>query len=72
MTMEEIESEFDQQWVLVNDPVTDDKLRVVEGRVRYHSEHRDKVYWASEHLGSKRAAILFVGERFPENHAFLL
>ena len=71
MTMEEIEQEFDQEWVLINDPVTDEVLNILSGRVRFHSKSRDEVHEAAMRLGSKRVATEFVG-KLPEGIRILL
>ena len=44
MTIGEIESSFDSEWVLVGDPVTDEALNVLRGKVLHHSKDRDEVY----------------------------
>ncbi|MEM1294834.1 MAG: hypothetical protein AAGH89_05670 [Verrucomicrobiota bacterium] len=71
MSMEEIEAQFDSEWVLIADPKTDDQLNVVRGRVRYHSKDRSSVDQAAIRMRSKRDAILYIGE-FPEDTQFLL
>lgn len=44
MTIEEIESQFDGEWVLVGDPELDPHLKVARGQVLCHSVDRDVVY----------------------------
>ena len=44
MTIEEIETQFDGEWVLVGDPETDEYLQVIRGKVLCHSRDRDEVY----------------------------
>ena len=44
MTIEEIETQFDGEWVLVGDPETDTALKVTRGKVLCHSVDRDVVY----------------------------
>ena len=58
MTIEEMESSFDSEWVLVGDPVTDEALNVRSGRVLHHSKDRDEVYRRGVELRPKRAAII--------------
>ena len=43
MTIEEIETQFDGEWVLVGDPETDYTLKVTRGWVLCHSSNRDEV-----------------------------
>ncbi len=71
MTIQDIEAQFDDEWVLVADPETDERLRVVKGNVICHSKDRDEVY---RHLLASRPvryAMLFTGE-LPENTAVVL
>ncbi len=61
MTIEEIESQFDGEWVLVGDPETDYALKVTRGKVLCHSHDRDVVYDFVGTLGTnefKRLATL--------------
>ena len=44
MTIAEIESQFESEWVLVEDPQTNNRLEVLGGKVRHHSKDRDEVY----------------------------
>ena len=71
MTVEEIQTQFDGEWILVGDPRTSDKLEVLEGNVLYHSKDRDEVYRRAVTLKPKRSAILFTG-RMPANTAIVL
>lgn len=71
LTIEEIEARFDQEWVLINDPVLDEQHRVVKGRVRFHSQDREQFDNAAGRLRTNSIAIEFVGSP-PEGVRFLL
>jgi len=71
MTLEEIQSQFDSEWVLIEDPQTDEGLKVLEGRVLCHSRDRDEVYRKAVSLRPKRCAIVYTGE-IPEETAVIL
>ncbi|MBI2433891.1 MAG: hypothetical protein HYV26_13575 [Candidatus Hydrogenedentes bacterium] len=71
MTIEEIYSEFDSEWVLVEDPVTDDALNVLRGKVLCHSRDRDEVYRKAISPRVKRFAMLYTG-KIPEGTEVLL
>lgn len=71
MTIEEIESQFDSEWVLIEDPMTDEELKVVGGRVLHHSKDRDEVYRKAVSLRPKRSALIYTGE-IPEETAVVL
>lgn len=43
LTLAEIEARFASEWVLVEDPQTDEALEVRSGKVRWHSNDRDEV-----------------------------
>lgn len=60
MTIEEIETQFDGEWVLVGDPETNESLEVMRGKVLCHSANRDVVYAAMGTAGRefRRTATL--------------
>jgi hypothetical protein len=71
MTIEEIHSRFDSEWVLIENPRTDEGLRVLGGTVLHHSKDRDEVYRRAVSLRPKRSAIVYTGE-IPEETAVVL
>ena len=66
MTVAEIEKRFDNEWILVEDPVLDEDKQVVGGRVLCHSKNRDEVYQKAVELRLKHSAFLHTGPT-PEN-----
>ena len=71
MTIEEIESQFESEWVLVEAPQTNEALEVLSGQVLHHSKDRDEVYRKAVALRPKRCAILYTGE-IPEDTVVVL
>jgi hypothetical protein len=71
LTVAEIEKRFDSEWVLIDEPQTNDALQVEAGRVRWHSKDRDEVYRKAVELHPKRFAVLYIGS-LPENTEFAL
>jgi len=71
MTISEIESEFDSEWVLVDEPETNEQLEVLKGKVLHHSKDRDEVYRKAVTLRPKRSPILYTG-RIPEGTVVVL
>jgi hypothetical protein len=71
LTIAEIESRFDSEWVLVEDPQTNDAMEVQGGRVSCHSKDRDEVYRLAVASRPKRFAILYMGT-LPEDAAVVL
>jgi len=71
LTMTEIESQFIAEWVLIEDPQTNDALEVQSGKVLCHSKDRDEVYREAVRLRPKRFAMLFTGT-MPKDTAIVL
>ena len=61
LTMAEIEGKFDSEWVLIEDPSTDEFLDVRGGTVRWHGKDRDEVYRRAVQIRPRRFAILYTG-----------
>ena len=71
LTLAEIKSRFDSEWVLVADPELDASLEVARGRVIWHSKDRDEVYQKAVELRPQHSAFLYTG-RIPEGTAVIL
>jgi hypothetical protein len=71
LTIAEIESQFQSEWVLVEDPQTNEALEVQGGKVLHHSKDRDEVYRKAVELHPKRFAMLYTGT-MPPNTAIVL
>lgn len=62
MTIAEIESQFKSEWVLVEDPQTNEALEVQGGKVLYHSKDRDEFDRKVLEFCPKRFAVLYTGK----------
>jgi len=71
LTISQIEKQFESEWVLVEDPQTNEALEVQGGRVRWHSKDRDEVYRKAVELRPRRFAMLYTG-KMPEDTAIIL
>ncbi len=71
LTIAEVESQFDAEWVLIGDPETNESLEIRAGRVLCHSKDRDEVYRKALDLRPKRFAMHYTG-KMPENTAIVL
>ena len=71
MTVQEMESQFDDEWILIAAPETDEHLQVLRGKVICHSKDRDEVYRRMVALRLPDYAVLFTGQ-MPENTAVVL
>jgi hypothetical protein len=71
LTISEIESRYASEWVLVEDPETNDALEVQRGKVRWHSPDRDEVYRKAVELHPSRFAIVYSRAQ-PKDTAIIL
>jgi hypothetical protein len=71
LTITEIETKFEAEWILVKNPQTNEALEVISGQVLWHSKDRDEVYRKAVELRPKRFAMLYTG-KMPENTAIAL
>ncbi len=71
MTVAQMETQFDSEWVLIGDPETDYALEVHSGQVLWHSQDRDEVYRKAVELRPRRFAMLYTG-KMPEGTAIIL
>jgi hypothetical protein len=65
MTMEEIRRSFDSEWVLLEDPVTNELVEVQSGKLLYHSKDRTELDRKLLELRPRSSAILYIGS-WPE------
>ena len=70
-TIEQIRSQFVSEWVLIEDPRTDEALNVLGGRVLHHSKDREEVYRTAVLRQPKRSAVVYTGE-IPDGTAVVL
>jgi hypothetical protein len=66
MTVAEIEAKFESEWVLLDDPETDESLEVKGGKVLWHSKDRDEVYRKAREIRPQHSAILYTGRLLEE------
>ncbi len=71
LTIAQIEAQFESEWVLVEDPQTNEALEVLSGKVRWHSKDRDEVYRKAVELRPRRFAMLYTGQ-IPKDTAIVL
>ncbi len=71
LTTAEIENQFEEEWILIEDPQTDAALEVQSGRVIWHSKDRDEVYRKAVELRPERFAMLYTGT-MPDDTAIVL
>jgi hypothetical protein len=71
LTIEQIRSRYDSEWVLIGEPELDESSRLLSGRVVFHSPSRDDVYRKAVELRLPHFAVRYLGD-LPENMAMIL
>ena len=71
LTLAQIEAQFQSEWVLLEEPQTNEALEVQSGKVCWHSKDREEVYRKVVEMHPKRFAILYTG-KMPEDTAIVL
>jgi hypothetical protein len=66
LTIEEIEARYAPDWVLIAEPVVDNQLKVLSGRVVFHSPDHDEIYRKATEFKLDRIAVRYLGE-YPEH-----
>jgi hypothetical protein len=71
LTVQEMRARFNGEWVLIENPETNQALEVQGGTVLHHSKDRDEVYRQAIALRPARFAVLFTGEMPPDTAVVL-
>ncbi|KHD08513.1 hypothetical protein PN36_16815 [Candidatus Thiomargarita nelsonii] len=71
LTISEIETQFSSEWILVDEPKTNEALEVQSGKVLFHSKDRDEVYRIAAAKHPARFAVLYTG-MIPKDEAIVL
>jgi hypothetical protein len=71
LSLAEIEARFPGEWILLEDPTTNEALKVQGGTVLCHAKSRDEIYQKAVELKPKRFAVLFMGS-LPEGTEVLV
>jgi hypothetical protein len=71
LNIAEIEKQFEDEWVLVGEPQTNETFEVLSGQVLCHGKTRDEVYRKAMELRPARFAVIFTGE-MPAGVEFVL
>lgn len=71
LTIDEIETRFPSEWVLIGDPQTDAYQRLLAGTVLFHSPDRDDVNRKLLELRPPRFAFRYLGS-MPEDLALII
>jgi len=71
LTLEEMKTRYPSEWILVENPETDEHLEIRRGKVLFHSKDRDELDRKDRELHPQSAAYIYTGE-IPENSAVIL
>src|SRR5947199_20921 len=69
-TYAEIKKQHDGEWVLLGEVVTSKDLRILRGKLLWHSTDRDEVYRKAKRLEAlrrRRLGLYVVGHTLPES-----
>ena len=66
MTPAEMKDQFDSEWVLVGDPVFNEQMELIRGKVLFHSGDKEEVYRKDREIHPRSAAYVYTGPN-PEN-----
>ena len=62
LTIDEIEKRYAPDWVLINNPQTDEKLELLAGEVISFSKDRDELYRRATELRLDHIAVRYLGK----------
>ncbi len=71
LTWARIEELFDGEWVLLEDPETEENLLVKSGKLLWHSKSREEIGRKALELRPTHSAVLYIGSP-PKDATFLL
>jgi len=71
LNISEIEAQFQSEWVLLENPKTNEALEVQGGKILFHSKDRDEVYQKMVTMHPTRFAVFYTGT-IPKNAAIVL
>ena len=71
LSISEIEAQFQSEWVLLENPKTNEALEVQSGKILFHSKDRDEVYQKMVTMHPTRFAVFYTGT-IPKNAAIVL
>jgi hypothetical protein len=71
LSIADIEGLYPNEWILVEDPITNDALEVQSGKVLWHSANRDDVYRKALESRPRNFAMLCT-RTMPPNTAIIL
>jgi hypothetical protein len=71
LSLEEIESRYPSEWVLIDEPQIGEMSHLLGGRVVFHSSSRDEVDRKAIELRLPYFAVRYLGT-MPENMVFVL
>jgi hypothetical protein len=62
LSLDQIKSRYNAEWVLVKDPIVDKDMRVLRGEVVCNSKDRSDIHRRAIELGLKHTAFIFTGQ----------
>jgi hypothetical protein len=62
MTIEEIRTAYDGEWVLLGDPQTNNMLEILGGKILSHSKDRTALQNEALKIRPRHSAVLYIGD----------
>ena len=62
LTIQEIETQYHAEWILMEDPELTPQMEITRGRVLHHSKNRDDIYQKAIELRPKHSAYYYTGQ----------
>jgi hypothetical protein len=59
--MEEIKNSYKSEWILIENPETDENLEIRSGIILWHSKDRDELYRKARELKPRHSVVVFTG-----------
>jgi hypothetical protein len=72
LTINEMESRYKDEWLLIEDPETNEVLQVLKGRVLWHGQDRDELYRKMLELQPRHSAVWYTGILPRNGHTVIL
>ena len=72
LTMKEMESRYKNEWILIENPETDEVLQVVSGKVLWHGNDREELYRRMIELRPRHSAVWYTGTLPRNGHTVIL
>ena len=71
ISLAEIQEKFESEWILIENPETEEGLKIKSGKILWHSKDRDEVYRKAREFKPEHSAIFYMGQ-IPQDTVIIL